>query len=125
MYLKRRNVAILTEVRSPRARSMSTSRCLLKCSEKEFPPSLQAQGPASEGSPQGQRGGPGARGEESLSQDAGACRQGGALPYKETLCSDISEKPQLAHWGGGQLWELGCGSTAKVSSSCEPHSRLC
>lgn len=54
--------------------------------------------------------GPGARGEESLAQDPGAYRLGGALFYKEMLCSDITEQPQLAHWGGGQWRELVCGS---------------
>lgn len=53
-----------------------------------------------------------------------ACRLGWALPHKEMLCFDISEKPQLAHWGGGQRRrrELVCGSTAEVPSSCQPHS---
>lgn len=49
----------------------------------------------------------------------GACRLGGALLYKEVLCFDISEKPQLAHWGAGQRRELACGSAAEVSLSCQ------
>lgn len=58
--------------------------------------------------------GPGARGEESLAQDPGAYRLGGALLYKEMLCSDISEQPQLAHGGGGQWRELVCGSLQRL-----------
>lgn len=49
----------------------------------------------------------------------GACRLGGTLLYKEVLCFDISEKPQLAHWGAGQQQELACGCTAEVSLSCQ------
>lgn len=59
--------------------------------------------------------GPGTTGEESLYQDRGGCRLGRALLYKELLCFDTSEKPQLAHWGTGQPQGLVCGSTAEVS----------
>lgn len=60
--------------------------------------------------------GPGAIGEESLSEVwGGACRLGGTLLYKEVLCFDISEKPRLAHWGAGQRRELACGSAAQAS----------
>lgn len=62
-----------------------------------------------------QRCGPDATGEESLSQDLGGLQTGQALLYKEMLCFDFRERPQLAHWGGGQRRELVCESTAEVS----------
>lgn len=80
---------------------------------KRSPVSLQAQGPASEG-PHVQWVGlvPGEK--KALLRTHGPYRLGGALLYKEMLCSDISEQPQLAHWGGGQWRELVCGSLQRL-----------
>lgn len=90
------------------AQALINVLCLLKWNEKEFPPSFQAWNPVSEG-PQMQQCGPGAMGEESLSQDLQGLQTGQALLSKEMLCFDFSERPQPVHWGGGPRWSW-CGS---------------
>ena len=85
---------------------------------KKSPPSFQAQSPVSE-SPKCSGVGLAPWEKKAFLRSEGACRLGGALLYKEVLCFDISEKPQLAHWGAGQRQELVCGSTAEVSLSCQ------
>lgn len=105
MYLKSRNVAILTEVHSPRARSMSTSRYLLKCSEKAFPPSLQAQGPASEGSPKGSRVGPVPEGKKASLRTRGPADRAGLCLIKRRCALTLARSPS---WRTGEA--ASCGS---------------
>ena len=68
--------------------------------------------------------GPGATGEESLSQDLGGLQTGRALLSKEMLCFDFSERPQPVHWGGGR-GGAGAGVHCRGFLSCRPRLGLC